>query len=345
MDFSACVDDAFLAEFGVEKGKRRLISHEERGSVLSRLDGESYKCNAGGSLSNTLVALARLSAAAGAPLRVGLAAAVGGDALGDFYQAKMEKAGVGVAALPLPEGTTGTVIVLTTPDAQRTFLSFLGDSARPPQLGPGALAHAQLLVVEGYLLEQAETAAAIAAVVAEARAGGLLVALTCADAGVVRGAKAAFTQVLDAGVDVLFANAAEAEELTGLREAAESAGALSRSVRLAVVTDGSRGAHLATAQGARLHAPPHWMDSPPVDTCGAGDAYAAGVLYSLLHSASLAQAGAFGARVASSVISRNGARLTTEAAAELAAAFLYLDPSEDKPRTPWATVSRMDSTN
>jgi sugar/nucleoside kinase (ribokinase family) len=268
---------------------------------------------------------------------------VGGDALGDFYQAKMEKAGVGVAALPLPEGTTGTVIVLTTPDAQRTFLSFLGDSARPPQLAAGALAHAQLLVVEGYLLEQAETAAAIAAVVREARAGGVLVALTCADAGVVRGARAAFTQVLDAGVDVLFANAGEATELTGLAEAADSAAELSRLVKLAVVTDGSRGAHLATAQGAKLHAPPHWTETAPVDTCGAGDAYAAGVLYSLLHSASLAQAGAFGARVASSVISRNGARLTTEAAEQLAAAFLYLDPSEDQPRRPWVPATSTDT--
>jgi sugar/nucleoside kinase (ribokinase family) len=315
VDFSACVDDAFLEELGVEKGTRKLISHEERGAVLSRLDGESYKCNAGGSLSNTLVALSRLGAGAASPLRVGLAAAVGSDALGDFYQAKMSKAGVGVASTPLEGGTTGTVIVLTTPDAQRTFLSFLGDSARLPQLG-AEVAGSQLLLVEGYLLEQAETADAIAAVVREARAAGVLVALTCADVGVVRSCKAAFHTVLAAGVDVLFANAAEATELVGEVEASDAAVALARTAGLAVVTDGSRGAYLAT-KSVRLHAPPHWTDTAPVDTCGAGDAYAAGVLHSLLNQASLACAGAFGARVARAVISRNGARLRDEDAAML----------------------------
>jgi sugar/nucleoside kinase (ribokinase family) len=58
-----------------------------------------------------------------------------------------------------------------------------------------------------------------------------------------------------------------------------------------------------------------------VDTCGAGDAYAAGVLYSLLRGVSLPQSGAFGARVASAVISRYGARLCEEDATNLAAVF------------------------
>ena len=318
VDFSASVDDAFLAEWGVEKGTRKLISHEERGAILSRLDGESYKCNAGGSLSNTLVALSRLGAGAASPLRVGLAAATGSDALGDFYTAKMEKAGVGIASSPLAGGTTGTVIVLTTPDAQRTFLSFLGDSARLPRLE--GVKGAKLLLVEGYLLEQAETADEIASVVRDARAAGVLVALTCADVGVVRSCQAAFRTVLSAGVDVLFANAAEAAQLAGVSDAGEAAALLAQSVGLAVVTDGSRGAHLASA-GVRLHAPPHWTEEAPVDTCGAGDAYAAGVLHSLLNRASLACAGAFGARVARAVISRNGARLRDEDAAALAATF------------------------
>lgn len=48
VDFSATVDDSLLEGLGVEKGGRKLISHEERGQVLGLLDGESYKCNAGG---------------------------------------------------------------------------------------------------------------------------------------------------------------------------------------------------------------------------------------------------------------------------------------------------------
>jgi sugar/nucleoside kinase (ribokinase family) len=323
VDFSASVDDAFLTQLGLEKGSRKLIGHEERSEVLRRLDGESYACNAGGSLSNTLVALSRLGAAAGTPLPVGLAGSVGGDALGDFYRSKMRRAGVDFVSEPQPDGTTGTVVVLTTPDAQRTMLSFLGTSAevRCSAALAAAAGASQLLVIEGYLLEQQDTVAAICEAAAAARDGGALVALTCADVGVVRAHGAAFRAVLDAGVDVLFANAAEAAQLAGVTEAADAAAALAACVSMAVVTDGSRGAHLATAAGGVTHVPAHWAAAAPVDTCGAGDAYAAGVLYSLLRGASLQHSGAFGARVASAVISKHGARLCEEDATNLSAVF------------------------
>jgi sugar/nucleoside kinase (ribokinase family) len=58
-----------------------------------------------------------------------------------------------------------------------------------------------------------------------------------------------------------------------------------------------------------------------VDTCGAGDAFAAGVLYALLRGVPLRESGAFGARVASAVISKHGARLCEDDATHLAAAF------------------------
>ena len=311
-------------------GSRKLIDANERSDILRRLESadDSYACNAGGSLSNTLVALSRLNAAArgggvDVPLPVGLAGSVGGDALGDFYRAKMRKAGVAFVSEPQVDGTTGTVIVLTTPDAQRTMLSFLGTSAEVRFDGAleAAASGAQLLVVEGYLLEQLDTVAAISAAVAAARRAGAMVALTCADVGVVRAHADAFRAVLAAGVDVLFANAAEAEELAGVAGGFEAAAALAASASLAVVTDGSRGAYLATAAGGVTHVPAHWANAAPVDTCGAGDAYAAGVLYSLMHGVGLQQSGAFGARVASAVISRYGARLCEEDATNLAAVF------------------------
>lgn len=48
VDFSASIDDSLLEGLSIEKGGRKLITHEERGQVLGLLDGESYKCNAGG---------------------------------------------------------------------------------------------------------------------------------------------------------------------------------------------------------------------------------------------------------------------------------------------------------
>ena len=333
VDFSASVSDALLEDLGVTKGSRTLISHTQRSAVLSRLDGESYVCHAGGSLSNTLVALARLG---GDTAHVSLAAAVGSDALGGFYRAQMRAAGVHVQAAPSPPSGTGTVVVLTTPDAQRTMLAYLpGASGASGQEGLGlgkrgaAAEEANLLLVEGYLLEQPDAVEAICEAIVAARRAGALVALTCADVGVVRAHRAAFRAVLEAGVDVLFANADEGMQLAHASDARDAAQALALGTTVAVVTDGSRGAYLATAGGACVvHAPPFWMPDAPVDTCGAGDAYAAGVLHGLLRGASLHHTGAFAARVAAAVIARHGARLAETDASRLAELFptLAADP-------------------
>ncbi|XP_066344313.1 uncharacterized protein [Miscanthus floridulus] len=89
VDFSGMVDDEFLERLSIEKGTRKVINHEERGRVLRAMDGCSYKAAAGGSLSNSLVALARLgsSQSAGYPeLKIVMAGSVGSDPLGSFYR-------------------------------------------------------------------------------------------------------------------------------------------------------------------------------------------------------------------------------------------------------------------
>lgn len=82
------MDDEFLKNLGLEKGTRKLVNHEERGRVLQAMDGCSYKAAAGGSLSNTLVALARLgNRSARAPaINVAMAGSVASDLLGGFYR-------------------------------------------------------------------------------------------------------------------------------------------------------------------------------------------------------------------------------------------------------------------
>ena len=82
------VDDEFLNRLGLGKGTRKVVNHEERGRVLRAMDGCTYKAAAGGSLSNTLVALARLGAQpiGGPSLNVAMAGSVGSDPLGGFYR-------------------------------------------------------------------------------------------------------------------------------------------------------------------------------------------------------------------------------------------------------------------
>ena len=72
--------------------------------------------------------------------------------------------------------------------------------------------------------------------------------------------------------------------------------------------------------------PPFWSSSKPVDTCGAGDGYAAGLLYGWLSAMSAADMGRCGARVASAVIAEQGGTLTAEDAFELLEALQTPQP-------------------
>lgn len=60
----------------------------------------------------------------------------------------------------------------------------------------------------------------------------------------------------------------------------------------------------------------------PVDTCGAGDAYASGILYGILRGLSDVKGmGTLAARVASVVVGQQGTRLRVQDAVRLAESF------------------------
>lgn len=83
-------------------------------------------------------------------------------------------------------GTTGTVMVFCTPDAQRSFLSCIPNDevvVLTPELLQAA-ARSRLLVIEGYLFDLPGASEALPALVEAAKAAGTVVALTMGDAGV-----------------------------------------------------------------------------------------------------------------------------------------------------------------
>eukprot|EP00898_Chlorokybus_atmophyticus_P002884 jgi/Chlat1/3597/Chrsp234S03574 len=318
VDFQGTVGDELLAELGLIKGQRQVVDHEARGRVLQALDGCSYRVSAGGSLSNTLVALARLGAVAG--VRVGMIASVGSDALGDFYRAKIRKAGVHFLSKPIAGGTTGTVVVLTTPDAQRTMLSYQGMSSElslDEQLET-AIAKSRVLAIEGYLWEIPQTIAVIRHAIALAKKNNVMVAMCTSDVSCVRAHRDEFLEVVTQDADILFANADEACALSGEREPSSAAAVLSQKCRMVAVTNGCEGSYLGMDGNV------HEVEAQPclpVDTCGAGDAYAAGALFGLLRGADLRSIGSLASNVASAVVAKEGARLPADEAIRLATSF------------------------
>lgn len=323
VDFSGTVSDEFLEELGLVKGTRKVVNLEERGKVVRALDPAHYKLSAGGSLSNTLVALARLGTVSGqnSAQNVAMTGSVGSDHFGDFYRTKLLRANVHFLSQPIKDGTTGTVIVLTTPDAQRTMLSYQGMSSHVnfDAVLAGAIAKSRVLVVEGYLWEIGQTIQAIAQACEAARQQGVLVALTASDVSCVRRHRDQFWDVMCKNTDILFANADEARALCAFGDDStpeQAAKHLNQFCPLVSVTDGARGSYIGL-RGEVVFIPP--APCVPVDTCGAGDAYAAGVLYGLLRGVpDIRGMGDLAARVAAVVVGQQGTRLTKDAAVDLA---------------------------
>jgi sugar/nucleoside kinase (ribokinase family) len=287
--------------------------------------------NAGGSLANTLAGTAVLGRAANeqspahfAEARIGMSGCIGSDHLGKYFRQQLSNSGVEWVGTPTPGTSTGTVIVLTTPDAQRSFLSFPGASGLNmcPATAAG-LASSRITVIEGYLWELPNAEQAISRAIALARAAGSIIVMTAADKTVVGRHRAAMLRAAQAA-DLIFANAEEARELMcgedtesfGMRgddayAAEQDCMRMGEICPMAVVTDGSRGSCIAAL--GKLHVvPPHWAKQAPVDTCGAGDAYAAGFLFAYLHGHTVRQMGEFAAACASRVISRQGPNLLLE---------------------------------
>lgn len=326
------VDDEFLERVGIEKGTRKVVNHEERGRVLRAMDGCSYKAAAGGSLSNTLVALARLGGRSGPDLNVAMAGSVGSDPLGGFYRAKLRRANVNFLSMPVKDGTTGTVIVLTTPDAQRTMLAYQGTSSTvgyDPYLA-SIISKTNILVIEGYLFELPHTIKTIMKACEDAHKNGALIAVTASDVSCIERCYDHFWEIIRNYADIVFANSNEARAFCNLNSNGSAIAAtryLSHFVPLVSVTDGPRGSYIGV-KGEAIYIPP----SPcvPIDTCGAGDAYASGILYGILRGASdLKGMGMLASRVASVVVAQQGTRLRVQDAGRLAESFaLNLESSQ-----------------
>jgi sugar/nucleoside kinase (ribokinase family) len=322
---------------------------ELSGSHVCVSEGERICCvqlNAGGSLANTLSGMATLAKAAHETdpnmvpaSRIGMAGCIGSDALGTYFQQQLASSGVEWVGAPLPGTTTGTVVVLTTPDAQRSFLSLPGSGRLHmcPDVSTG-LACARVTVIEGYLWQMPDAAERIFQAIALARAAGSIVALTAADVSIVKRHRTVMLQAA-AAADLLFGNAEEARALVDAGiddvsyshtevpadevaqtcnrpEAEQDCLQLGRICPMVVVTRGSRGSCIA-ALGQLNVVPPHWSENAPVDTCGAGDAYAAGFLHAYLRGSNVRQMGEFGAWCASSVLGRQGPKLLEEDALSL----------------------------
>ena len=251
---------------------------------------------------------------------------VGADGLGDAAVGAL--VGVEVHVQRDPLRPTGTCIVLVHPGGERTMVPDAGanDGLEAVELPAGAHLH-----VTGYGLLREGSRMAVLDALAQASARGMSISVDPSSAAPLAAVGAERFLGWVAGAGLLLANADEARALTGeadperaalalarrlspgrplwasRRQASTSSASAGRSRHSEVVVKLGAGGALWTDGSRVLRAPAEPV--AVVDTTGAGDAFAAGLLAARADGAEPAEALAAGCRLAARAVGIRGARL------------------------------------
>jgi fructokinase len=304
VDVISHCDDAFIQAQGMNKGAMTLID-ENRAKEIYAAMGSSMECS-GGSAGNTMAGIAQLGG------KAGFIGKVFNDQLGAIFRHDMNSIGVEFSTPPADSGkATAMSMILVTPDAQRTMNTFIGASSllAVEDMNEDLIARAKVLYVEGYLWDDPATIESLKAAIALAKKHQTIVAFTASDRFCVDRHHDAFVELIKTDVDWLFANESELEALTGESDFDKGKNILREWVHMAALTRSEKGSTLV--RGRDEVAITAIAAGPVVDTTGAGDLYASGVLYGLTHGMTLEEAGTLGAKLAGHIITHVGARSQT----------------------------------
>lgn len=301
VDVLAQADDDFLRKHGLRKGSMSLVDEEQAAALYAAM-GPGIEAS-GGSAANTMAGIASLG---GKPAYVGR---VCNDQLGEIFSHDMHALGIHFAVPPALGGpSTARCLILVTPDAQRTMNTYLGACVNlgPEDIDEALVRRGKITYLEGYLWDKPKAKEAFIKAARVAAAAGRRVALSLSDSFCVARHRESFLDLVAHHVDILFANEAEIKALYETDSFEAAAARVRGQTALAALTRGPKGSVLITADGAVEVAAA--KVGRVVDTTGAGDLYAAGVLFALTRGEPLAAAGRCGSLAAAEVLGHYGAR-------------------------------------
>lgn len=251
----------------------------------------------GGQAANTA---AWLAAAGERPVLVGR---VGDDPLGREAERALHDGGVECRLALDRERPTGTCVVLVSASGERTMVPDPGanDALAPGDLPDELLDECAHLHVAGYAMLRDGSRAAARSAIERARERGVSVSLDPSSAALL---SPAFLELAD-GAGLLVPNAAEATALTGERDPERAARRLAERVGEVAVTLAVEGALWTDGdEVVRVAAEPAEL----VDSTGAGDAFAAGLLAARTAGAAPREALVAASRLAATAVATTGAR-------------------------------------
>ena len=307
---------AELVSMGIEKGVMTLIDEQLHNHLVTYLGDQHEKMACGGSAANSLIAIAQLGG------QGYFSCCVANDMAGQFFVQDLKKSGLYTNAdgHMIDGGKSGKCLVFVTPDADRTMNTFLGASAdlNDSFVSEQAIADSVYVYLEGYLVTDQRSREAVLKAKHYAVKHGVKTALTLSDPNMMRFFREGMLEMIGDGVDLLFANEEEAQELTETTSRELMIERMKTHATTFAITLGAEGALIFDGESC-IQIPGHSVNS--IDTLGAGDMFAGAFLYGLTHGYGYEESAQLAALASAKIVTQYGPRLSTEQSLEILRQF------------------------
>ena len=298
VDVICKVDDQYLINNRLIKSTMKLVDESEFKKLLSTLNIEETV--SGGSVANSIVGLSQLGN------DVGFIGKVNADDLGQKYEDGLTKEKVQYFYNKKKEvSPTGTCLILITPDAERTMVTFLGIAGKINQndINEKAVKESEMIFLEGYLWDEGEPKTAFD----KAMSLSNTKAMSLSDQFCVERHKSDFLDLVKNKLDITFANEQEIKSLIDAKNFEDVIEFGKQLGKLLIITRGEKGSiAIKNKEIAEYQSKP---DLKIVDLTGAGDLFAAGFLHGLINDFSSKECLEKGTEMSSKIIQKVGARL------------------------------------
>jgi sugar/nucleoside kinase (ribokinase family) len=298
VDVICKVENNFLENNGLTKSTMKLVDEIEFKKLLSNL--KIVETVSGGSVANSIVGLSQLGN------QVGFIGKVNDDELGQKYEDGLKKENVEFFySKKKEEISTGTCLILITPDSERTMCTFLGTAGKinEEDINIKAVKNSEIIFLEGYLWDEGDPKKAFDKAINNAAK----VAMSLSDLFCVERHKEHFINLVQNKLDITFANEQEITSLIGAKNFNEVVTFSKKLSKLIIITKGEKGA--TAILGNEVIDFDAKKNLNIVDLTGAGDLFAAGFLNEYINKKSLKASLEKGTEMSSRVIQQIGARL------------------------------------
>lgn len=306
MDITINVENKFLDELNLKKGSMTLINEEKYFEIISKLSDKKILESTGGSASNTIKGVSVLG---GRSVFMGM---IGNDKYGVHYEKLLHESRV-TSALVKCSVNTGLSIICITPDKERTMITYLGAATEFSEnnIDEKIIKESKILHVEGFFIELEKNAGAVLKAMKIAKENHVKISIDLSDSGLIERKNVLLKEIMRDFVDIVFVNEHEAFAFTGKKEL-DALHALSEYCDVSIVKLGSAGSLIKhkdkinnkhTIHNILIH------KVEVVNTNGAGDSYASGILYSIANNIPLDKAGKLASYISSKVVSVESATL------------------------------------